>query len=66
MKARAPEPGDECCPGGKCEVCNCKPSLCSGCGEELYQPSERSDGAERCDECEAKRQAQIEMEDAAS
>lgn len=65
MTARAPELGDACCPGGPCAECSCKPVLCAACGKELYRPSERSDGAERCDACEAKRQAQIAKEDAA-
>ena len=64
MSARAPEPGDCCRPGNRrCEHgCNDKPVSCDDCGEELYRPSERSDGEDRCDECEALRQAQQEAE----
>lgn len=45
---RAPEPGDECRPGGRCPTCNCPTFYCWVC-KQVEVPSE-GDACEECSE----------------
>ena len=47
---RAPEPGDQCRPGGSCPECNAKPIMCADCGDE-----EVSEEGAFCAECDLER-----------